>query len=122
LIALAEASRSCYIASVRLSLISALAVLVLIACLVVAERRGRLLTACAGILAALGTAWGLALVAVENDYRDADGFVDCWPYCSPLQEAVGATPVYGPLAALLVILTTTVVAVLRRRRTRDATR
>ena len=94
----------------------------LIAGLVVAERRGRLLTAFAGMLASLGTAWGLALGAVANDYRDADGFVDCWPYCSPLQEAVGATLFYGPVAALLVILTTTVLAVLRRRRTRDAAR
>ena len=87
-----------------------------VAVLVAASRRGRLFVAAAGLVGALAVAWILAAVAVRTDYRDADGFVDCWPYCSTFQNTVGATLVYGPLTAVLVLAIAALLVVLRRTR------
>ena len=53
--------------------------------------------------------WGLSALAVETDYRDADGFVDCWPGCTVFQDAVrlgflGVLPVLVALAILTALL------------------
>jgi hypothetical protein len=61
----------------------------------------------------------VAILFIETDYRDADGFMDCWPWCSALQEAVwlvfwlgGGLLVLSGLFSLGALL---VLAVRRRR-------
>jgi hypothetical protein len=90
----------------------------LVAVLVVAARRGRLVAALVVMLMALAASWSVAAIAVRADYRDADGFVDCWPYCSTFQDAIGGTLFYGPVAALVLLVAAGVLLV--RRRVRSA--
>jgi hypothetical protein len=52
-------------------------------------------------VAALAAAFVTAAVLIAQDYRDADGWVDCWPNCSTLQTGVGVTFIWG--GALLVV-------------------
>lgn len=52
--------------------------------------------------AALVAAWLTAAVLVASDYRDADGFMDCWPRCTAWQDAIGFAVFAGP--ALFVVL------------------
>jgi hypothetical protein len=87
----------------------------LVAVLVVAARRGRLVAALVVMLIALAASWS---IAVRADYRDADGFVDCWPYCSTFQDAIGGTLFYGPVAALVLLVAAGVLLVRRRVRLR----
>jgi hypothetical protein len=49
-------------------------------------------------------------------YRDAGGWVDCWPSCSPVQHAVGISLWVGPLVGLLVVCVGAAGLVLRRLR------
>lgn len=51
---------------------------------------------------ALAVAWVTAFVAMEVDFKDADGFIDCWPSCSYLQEIVGYVILYGGVASLII--------------------
>lgn len=95
---------------------SLLVALVLIAGLVVADRAGRLLLALVSLLTALAGGRVLAVLAVRADYRDADGFVDCWPYCSTFQDAVAAVLFFGPLAAVLLLAFAALLVALRQRR------
>ena len=80
------------------------------------SRRRRLLPATAGIIAALALGWGLAAQAVAVDYRDADGFVDCWPSCTAFQDGISATLFYGPVAAVLLLITAIILYGYGRRR------
>jgi hypothetical protein len=41
-----------------------------------------------GLVVAAGI-WIMAKVANDTDYRNADGWVDCWPSCTPLERGVG---------------------------------
>jgi hypothetical protein len=77
----------------------------LVAALVVAARRGHLPATLAVMLTVIAASWAAAAVAVRTDYRDADGFVDCWPYCSAFQDVIGGTLFYGPVAALVLLVT-----------------
>jgi hypothetical protein len=52
-------------------------------------------------VAGLATAFVIAVVLIAHDYRDADGWVDCWPHCSTLQTGVGVAFIWG--GALLVV-------------------
>lgn len=70
--------------------------------LFIAWRRERLARAFVAVTAVLVVAWGAALAAIWTDYRDADGFVDCWPSCSHFQHAVASAFWYGP--AIFVVL------------------
>lgn len=88
----------------------------LVAALVAAARRERLLTTLAVLLTVLAASWAAAAIAVRADYRDADGFVDCWPYCSTFQDVIGGTLVYGPVAMLALLVTAGVLLVRTRRR------
>jgi hypothetical protein len=60
--------------------------------------------------------WSLARAAVESDYRDADGYVDCWPSCTVLQDAVKLALLIGPLLWVgLAVVAAVLVAAYRRR-------
>lgn len=73
-------------------------------------RRGRLGVAVLAVTALLAAAWLLAKAAVRADYRDTDGYVDCWPACSLLQEMVGWAIWYGPLLFIALGLLAAVLA------------
>lgn len=65
--------------------------------LFLAWRRGRLAPMFVATTVVLAVTWGLALAAIWTDYRDADGFVDCWPSCSHFQRAVASALWYAPV-------------------------
>lgn len=87
-------------------MLAALVTLGLLAGLFAAHRRRHLPAASITALLALAVAWVLAKLAYAADYRDADGYVDCWPSCSALQQAVAAGLYVAPLSALVVALVT----------------
>jgi hypothetical protein len=78
--------------------------------LLFAARSRRLFVRTAPPLVLLATSFALALVAQETDYRDADGWIDCWPHCSALQQATGAGLSYVPALGVLVAAGTIAVA------------
>jgi hypothetical protein len=69
------------------TLIVAIPVVALLATLVLWRLRPRTLPLLitATLLAAT---YAVANVMIASDYEDADGFMDCWPYCSGVQDAV----------------------------------
>ena len=60
-------------------------------------RPGRLTNGVLAAAVALATLYAVAWVAIATDFRDADGFIDCWPHCSALQEAVGIGVTWIPI-------------------------
>ncbi len=69
----------------------------------------------AGILL-LGALEALAWAAIVTDFRDADGFIDCWPHCTLRQGVVGTTVWWSPiLRAALVVLTAAYLGLTSRR-------
>jgi len=54
------------------------------------------------VAAVLVAAWAAAAIAIGTDYRDADGFMDCWPGCTALQNVAGFVFFVSP--AMLVVL------------------
>jgi hypothetical protein len=87
-----------------------------LAALVAGARRGRLASAALTAAAVVAGLWLLAVLATSTGWRDADGWVDCYPSCSALQDATGTTLGVGILvgAGLIVVW---LVAVVRGRRT-----
>jgi hypothetical protein len=80
-------------------------------------RPGRLV---APAIVVLAVAWVLAEIAIERDWHDADGFVDCYTACTSVQRSVAGVFFGVPalaLAFLLFVLGSWVLAS-RRRRTR----
>ena len=69
------------------TLMVAIPVIALVASIVLWRLRPRTLPLLIGAVV-LAAAYGLANVLIATDYEDADGFVDCWPSCSGVQEAV----------------------------------
>jgi hypothetical protein len=65
------------------------------------------------------SAFVLAAAAVKTDFRDADGFVDCWPACTALQKTIPLGLFVAPVVSVLAPLTA-IVAVARRGRSPDA--
>jgi hypothetical protein len=66
----------------------------------------------------LGALWILDYVVIATDYKDADGFSDCWPACSTLQDLVALVFWYGGALLVLTILFSLgalAVALVRRR-------
>jgi hypothetical protein len=100
--------------------VTALVAIGIVAGLLFAHRRGHLLAAALPTLLFLAFAWVLAKIAQDTDYRDADGWVDCWPSCSPVQHAVGITLWIAPLVAAVVIVA--IVLAMGTRRPRDPRR
>lgn len=72
-------------------LVTALVAIGILAALLAAHRRGHLLATAVPVLMLLALAWVLAWIAQDTHYRNADGWIDCWPSCSPLQHAVGVS-------------------------------
>jgi hypothetical protein len=70
--------------------------------LLLAWRHRRLGIAFVVLTAVMVFVWVLAYAAISRDYRDADGWVDCWPNCTAYQNAVGGTFILGP--AMFVLL------------------
>jgi hypothetical protein len=50
----------------------------------------------------LAAIWTVYVLLYTADYRDADGFADCWPRCTAWQKSVGWTLFGGPILAVLV--------------------
>ena len=70
--------------------------------LYVAWKHGRLASAFIAVTAGSALLWGLAFTAIWTDYRDADGFVDCWPRCTAFQVTVAGTFWYGAVMFLVL--------------------
>jgi len=43
-------------------------------------------------------------VLVAIDYRDVDGFMDCWPRCTAWQDGVGFVVFAGPVMLVILLL------------------
>jgi hypothetical protein len=84
---------------------------------VFAYRRGVLLAVTAAVFLLACVASGLAYWAAATDYRDADGFVDCWPNCTAIQDATGWGVFLAPIVGLIAGITTLAALVIRRRST-----
>lgn len=52
---------------------------------------------------ALVVSWVTAAVLFGTDYRDADGFMDCWPHCTVLQDVVGFVLFASPILLIGVV-------------------
>jgi membrane protein implicated in regulation of membrane protease activity len=63
------------------------------------EWLGRAFLAVSVVLALL---WLAAIAAVRTDYHDADGYIDCRPSCSALQDGVATAIWWGPIAFVVL--------------------
>jgi hypothetical protein len=70
--------------------------------LVLSWRRGWLGRSFLAISLLLALLWIAAGAAVRSDYRDADGYIDCWPSCSALQDGVAMAIWWGPIAFVIL--------------------
>jgi NADH:ubiquinone oxidoreductase subunit 6 (subunit J) len=75
----------------------------------------RLGTACLITVAFLAILWILANQAIETDWHDADGFIDCWPHCTAHQKAIQAVFWLAPVTAGLLLVVALVSAIVRAR-------
>ena len=96
-----------------------LGLIVLATVLVLAWRRHRLGRNFVGITVLLACAWSFAKWAVERDYRDADGYVDCWPQCTALQKSVMLGFGFAPVAWIVLGLLAAVLAAVSGPRGRE---
>jgi hypothetical protein len=62
----------------------------------------------------LDALWLTDLALVAHDYRDMDGFIDCWPSCTVEQQFAGGVLFYTPL--LMAVFLAGSLLVLARRR------
>ena len=62
----------------------------------------------------LDALWLTDLALVAHDYRDMDGFIDCWPSCTVEQQFAGGVLFYTPL--LMAVFFAGSLVVLARRR------
>ena len=62
----------------------------------------------------LDALWLTDLALVAHDYRDMDGFIDCWPSCTVEQQFAGGVLFYTPLL-MAVFLAGSLVVLARRR-------
>jgi hypothetical protein len=99
-------------------LVAVLVLVGLASFLYVAWRRNRLAPAFIAVIVVLAVFWVLAYAAISTDYRDADGFIDCWPSCSRYQGAVAAAIWYGPVMLVVLGAFAGVLATIKARRDR----
>ena len=78
-------------------------------------RKGRLLAASLVLFALAAVAFGLAYAAVDTGYRDADGSLDCYPYCTALQDATAFGLFLAPVVAVVAAFASVLGALVRRR-------
>lgn len=78
------------------------------------RRAGRYVLVAAILLTVL--VLGLDYAAFATDFREADGVLDCWPSCSPTQDAIRWSAFIG--APLLVVLVAALLARIAVDRTR----
>jgi hypothetical protein len=57
----------------------------------------------------------LALYAVSIDWRDANGVIDCEPYCTDWQDAIGAVLWNAGVAAILLFFIGLITAIVSLR-------
>ena len=84
---------------------------------VFAYRRGVLLAVAVAIFVLACVASGLAYWAAATDYRDADGFIDCWPNCTAIQDATGWGVYLAPIVGIVAGIAAVAALVIRRRST-----
>ena len=60
----------------------------------------------------LAFVWILAVASHTMDWHDADGWIDCWPRCKPVQDATRVILLSVPVIAgvLLVVALVTAIA------------
>jgi Ca2+/Na+ antiporter len=85
---------------------------------VLAGQRNRLKETVGAAVLVLIALWLLAMVAYSTDWRDADGFLDCWPTCTRHQQAIGSVLLIAPVM-LIVWLSAAVVVWLRQGESRQ---
>jgi hypothetical protein len=78
-------------------------------------RHRRLLVPALAMSALFALIWGLALAAISTDFHDSDGFVDCWPDCSWLQQIVSAATFGAPVLVLGLLIVAILSFTSRRR-------
>lgn len=71
------------------------------------------------LLLIVGAVWVLNWVAIATDFQDADGHMDCWPYCSTWQDVVSLTFWYGGLLFVALVIAVVVDAAWRNLRSRS---
>jgi hypothetical protein len=67
-----------------------------------------------GMAVLLDALWLSILALVSHDYRDMDGFIDCWPSCTVEQQLAGGVLFYTPLLMALILAGSLVVLARRR--------
>lgn len=81
----------------------ALMAAVVVAVLFFSQRRGKLVAGALVSIGALAALWVADLVAISQDWRDTDGFVDCNDVCSAEQEAAGVVLIGVPILVFLLL-------------------
>ncbi len=79
-------------------------------------KRNRLGLALAVSVLVLAGFWFATVTAYYTDWRDTDGFVDCWPNCTTSQDASAAILVGAPI---VLVAWLAAALLIRRRRGRD---
>ena len=74
------------------------------------------------VIAVLDVLWWIDLWLIVRDYRDLDGFIDCYPYCSPEQKVAGVVIGYTPLVMAAVLVGSLAVIAVRLWRARPGSR
>jgi hypothetical protein len=78
-------------------------------------RLHRLVIAFVIAVAVTTSLWTAADAAIRTDYRDADGYSDCWPDCTLLQSGVAVVNRLAPVALLgLIVATAGLIALAKR--------
>lgn len=111
-----------FVAAIWLPLVALLTFVGITLLLTMAWRRGRLALAFVAVATLLAATWVLAYVAAVVDFRYADGWVDCRPGCTILQDGVHAALELGPLVLFGSVLCAAILGGITWRRGRESRR
>ena len=78
--------------------------------------RHRLIHTCLGSACLLAVVWLFFVWAHTMGWRDADGWIDCWPYCSAFHDFSRTVLFYAPPLAGLLLAFALVAALAPHRR------
>ena len=81
----------------------ALLAAVVIAVLFFSQRQGKLVAGALVSIGALAALWIADVIAISQDWRDTDGFVDCNDVCTAEQEVAGIILIGVPILVFLLI-------------------